>query len=47
MDDTGNVTQDGQTDVDKKVSTTAALQEDAQRREDDGKNDLANVAAVR
>jgi hypothetical protein len=44
VDDAGNVTQDGQQDVDEQVSTAAALQEDTQRGEDDGKDDLADVA---
>ena len=44
MDDTGNVTQDSQQDVDEQVSTAAALQEDTQRGEEDGKEDLADVA---
>lgn len=43
VNDTRNVTQNGQTDVDQQVSTTSALQEDAQRRQDDGKDDLADV----
>lgn len=44
MDNTRQPTQDGQTDVDQEVSTTSALQEDAQRRQDDGEDDLADVA---
>lgn len=43
MDDTRDPTQDGQTDVDQEVSTTSALQEDTQRRQDDGEEDLADV----
>lgn len=43
MDDTGDPTQDGQTDVDQEVSTTSALQEDTQRGQDDGEEDLADV----
>jgi hypothetical protein len=46
VDDTGNVTQDGQTDVDEQVSTASALQEDTHWREDDGEDNLADVAAV-
>lgn len=46
MDDTGNVTHNGQADVDEQVSTTSALQEDTHWREDDGEDDLADVAAV-
>lgn len=43
MDDTGQPTQDGQTNVDQEISTTSALQEDTQRRQDDGEDNLANV----
>ena len=43
MDHTREPTQDGQTDVDQEVSTTSALQEHAQRRQDDGEDDLADV----
>lgn len=43
VNDTRNVTQNGQTDVNQQVSTTSALQEDTQRRQDDGKDDLADV----
>lgn len=43
MDDTRNPTQDGQTDVDEEVSATATLEEDTQRRQDDGEDDLADV----
>lgn len=46
MDDTRNVTQDGQTDVDEHVGTTSALQEDTQRRQDDGEDDLADVTVI-
>lgn len=44
VDDARNVTQDCKQDVDEQVSAAAALEEDTQRRQDDGKNDLANVA---
>jgi hypothetical protein len=44
VDNTRNPTQDGQTDVDQEVSTTSALQEDTQRRQDDGEDDLADIA---
>ena len=37
-------TEDGQQDVDEEVTAAAALEEDTQRREDDGKDDLADVA---
>lgn len=44
MDDTRDVTQDGQQDVDEEISTTSALQEDTEGRQEDGKNDLADIA---
>lgn len=44
MNDSGNVTKDGQQNVDEEVSTTAALEEDTKRREDDGDDDLDDVA---
>lgn len=43
MDDTRDPSENGQTDVDQEVSTTSALQEDTQRRQDDGEDDLADV----
>lgn len=43
VNDTGNITQNGQTNVNEQVGTTSALQEDAQRREENSKDDLANV----
>lgn len=39
-----NVTENGQQDVDKEIGIAAALEEDTQRREDDGEQDLADVA---
>ena len=47
MDDTGNVTQDGEENVDAEVGTAAALKEDTDGREDDGKDDLADVAVMK
>lgn len=44
MDDAGNVTEDGEQDVDEEISITSSLEEDTQRRQNDSKNDLANVA---
>lgn len=44
VDDTGQVGQAGQEDVDEEISTAAALEEDTQRRQEDGKQDLADVA---
>jgi hypothetical protein len=43
VDDTRDPSQDGQTDVDQEVSTTSALQEDTQRRQNDGEDDLADI----
>ena len=43
VNDTGNPTQDGQTDVDQEIRAAATLQEDTQRGQDDGEDDLANV----
>jgi len=45
VDDTGDPGEDGQADVDEEVSTAAALEEDAQRGEEEGKDDLANVGS--
>jgi len=45
VDDTGNVTEDGEENVDEKISTTSTLEEDSERREDDGNDDLADVAS--
>ena len=45
VDDTGNVTQDGKEDVNEEVGTAATLEEDTHGREDDGKEDLADVAS--
>jgi hypothetical protein len=45
VDDTGDETQDGEKDVDQEISTTSALEEDTERWEDDGKNDLEDIAA--
>ena len=47
MDDTRNVTQYGQEDVDKEVGIAAALEEDTKGREDDGENDFADVATAK
>ena len=38
--------QDCQQNVDQEVCTTSALKEDAERWEDDGKNDLADIAVT-
>lgn len=44
MDDTRDVTQDGQQDVDEEISTAAALQKDTDGGQEDGKDDLADIA---
>ena len=44
MDDTRDVTQNGQQDVDEEVTMASALQEDTDGRQEDGKNDLADIA---
>lgn len=44
VDNTGDVTQDGKEDVDEEVGTAATLEEDTHGREDDGKEDLADIA---
>lgn len=46
VDDAGDVTKDGEQDVDEQVSTTAALKENSKRRQDDCENDLADVATA-
>jgi len=43
VDDSRNVTKDGQQDVDEEISIAAALEEDTQRRQNDGEEDLAEV----
>lgn len=40
----GDLPKDGEQNVDEKVGATATLKEDSERREDDGKDDLADVA---
>jgi hypothetical protein len=39
----GNVTQDGQQDVDEEIRIAAALEEDTEGRQEDGEDDLAQV----
>jgi hypothetical protein len=46
VDDTGNVTQAGQDDVDEEISAAAALEEYTERREEDGEDDLDDVTGV-
>ena len=47
MDDARNISQYCQEDVDQEVGIAAALEEDTERWEDDGEDDLADVAVVR
>ena len=47
MDDARNVTKDGQQDVDEQVGIAATLEEDTERRKDDGDDDLADVAVTK
>ena len=44
MDDTRDVAQDRQEDVDEEIGITTAFEEDTKRWEDDGQNDLADIA---
>jgi len=44
VDDAGDVSKNGQQNVDEQVGTAATLKEDSERWEDDGKDDLADVA---
>jgi len=45
MNNTRNVSKDRQQNVDEKISSTSSFKEDTQRGEDDGEEDLTNVAA--
>ena len=44
MDDARNVAQNCQEDVDEEVGIATALEEDTKRWEDDGENNLADIA---
>ena len=46
VNDSGDVTEDGEEDVDEQVCAAAALEEDADGGEEDGEDDLADVAGV-
>lgn len=46
MDDSGNVTKDGQQNVDEEVGAAATLEEYTERRQDNGDDDLDDVAAT-
>lgn len=43
---TWNETQDGEEDVDEQVGAAATLEEDTERRQDDGQEDLDDVAVT-
>ena len=43
MDDTRDVTQYGQQDVDQKVGIATALKEDTKGRKEDGEDDFADI----
>jgi len=43
MDDTRNVTKDGEENVDTEVGTATTLKEYTKRRKDDCENDLADI----
>lgn len=40
MDDSGNITQARQENVDEKICTTTTLEEDSKRGKEDGEDDL-------
>lgn len=44
MDDSGDVTEDCEEDVDAEVGAAAALEEDTHGGKEDGEDDLADVA---
>jgi hypothetical protein len=44
VNDTGNETQDCQEDVDEEIGTASALEEYTKRWQDDGEDDLADIA---
>jgi hypothetical protein len=45
VNNTGDVTQDGEQDVNAEVGTASSLQEDTDRRQNDGEDDLEDVAS--
>jgi len=45
VNDTGEVSENGQQNVDEQISAATTLKEDSERREDDGQDDLADVAS--
>jgi hypothetical protein len=46
VDDTGNITEYSEQDVDEEIGVTAALKEDTERWEHDGEDDLDEVAGM-
>jgi len=44
VDDARDVAKDGEEDVNQQIRTATTLEEDTKRWEDDGKDDLADVA---
>ena len=44
MDNSRNVAEDGQQDVDEEIGATATLEEDSERGQHDGADDLDDVA---
>lgn len=46
MYDTGDITQDGEQDVDEEISIASALKENTKRREDNGEDDFADISVV-
>ena len=44
VDDTGNITQNREQDVDEQVRAAAAFEEDTERWQDDGEDDFEDVA---
>jgi hypothetical protein len=43
VDDSRNITKDGQQDVDEEICSATALEEDSQRWQENGQDDLADV----
>ncbi|KGQ01406.1 hypothetical protein PAAG_11870 [Paracoccidioides lutzii Pb01] len=46
MDDTWDIPENGQTDVDEQVGATSAFEKDPERRQEDGKDDFADVSGL-
>lgn len=46
MDNAGNVTEDGEADVDEEVAAATALKEDADRWQEDGDDDFADITKM-